>query len=191
MYRHCATEKAAAQQRQFEAAFVALMGKQLFEEISISELCRMTGLSRKTFYRLYDTKSDLFYAAIDHALLDAAAYVPDASVGSGGVHKFLAYWQHRKDLLDALSNNRASAILSQQAVIHVMNEAPELIRAFGAENQDHGRDLMVFYITGIFSLVLDWHYRGYDRSIDELSKIIMELLTTTPVKMAPGNGLYE
>ena len=191
MYRHCASEKAAAQQRQFEAAFVELMGKQLFEEISISELCRMTGLSRKTFYRLYDTKADLVYASIDHALLDAATYIPDPTVGPGGVHKFLDYWRYRKDLLDALSNNRASTILSQQAVIHVMTEAPELMRAFGAENLDHGRDLMVFYITGIFSLVLDWHFRGYDRTIDELSKTIMELLTTPPVKMEPGNGLYE
>lgn len=191
MYKHCASEKAAAQQRQFEAAFVELMGKQLFEDISISELCRITGLSRKTFYRLYDTKADLVYASIDHALLDAAAYIPDDTVGPGGVHKFLGYWKHRKDLLDALSNNRASTILSQQAVIHVMTEAPELMRTFGAENQDHGRDLMMFYITGIFSLVLDWHFRGYDRTIDELSKTIMELLTTTPVKMELGNGLYE
>lgn len=191
MYRHCATEKAAAQQRQFEAAFVELMGKHLFEEISISELCRMTGLSRKTFYRLYESKADLVYASIDHALLDAATYIPDDTVGPGGVHKFLGYWKHRKDLLDALSNNRASTILSQQAVIHVMNEAPELMRAFGAEDLERGRDLMVFYITGIFSLVLDWHYRGYDRSIDELSKTIMQLLTEPPIKMPLGKGIYE
>lgn len=190
MYRHCTSEKAAAQQRIFEAAFVELMGQQLFETISISELCRMTGLSRKTFYRLYDTKADLFYATIDHALLDSATYIPDDSVGPGGVHKFLGYWRSRKDLLDALKFNRSSALLSQQAVIHVMTEAPELMRSFGAENGEHGRNLVVFYISGIFSLVLDWHNRGYDLSIDDMSRTIMELLTTPPVKRPPGKGLY-
>lgn len=191
MYSKCASEKSAEQQRRLETALAELMGKQLFETISISELCRVTGLSRKTFYRLYDTKADLVYAMIDHALLDAATYIPDASVAPGGVHKFLAYWKSRQDLLDALQNNRASALLSQQAVIHVMTEAPELMRSFGAEDRAHGRELMVFYISAIFALVLDWHSRGFDRSIDDLSRTIMELLTTPPIKMSPDFNLYE
>lgn len=182
MYSQCVSEKAAAQQRQFEAALLELMNQKLFENISISELCRKTGLSRKTFYRLYEAKADVVYAMIDHAILDAASYVPDASVGPGGLHQFLAYWRSRKDLLDVLNKNRISALLQQQAVIHVLNEAPELVRTFGAENSPNCRELLVCYISGIFSLVLDWHDRGFDRSIDELSETLMELLMTPPVK---------
>lgn len=49
MYNKCVTDKAAAQQRKFEAAFLEMMKDKLFEDISISELCRYAGLSRKTF----------------------------------------------------------------------------------------------------------------------------------------------
>ena len=109
MYSRCVSEKSAAQQRKFEAAMLELMKNRLFEEISISELCRFTGLSRKTFYRLYEAKADVIYGMIDHALLDAQGFVPDESVGPGGLHKFLAYWRSKKELLDVLQKNRISA----------------------------------------------------------------------------------
>ena len=182
MYSRCVSEKAVAQQRQFEAALLEMMKERLFEEISISELCRYTGLSRKTFYRLYDAKADVIYAMIDHAILDAASFVPDESVGPGGMHRFLAYWKSRKELLDMMGKNRISALLSQQAVIHIMNEAPEIVRCFGAEDSVFGRDKMIFYVTGIFSLVLAWHNRDFDLSIDEMSDLLMNLMTTVPVK---------
>lgn len=181
MYSHCVSEKSASQQHRFEAAMLELMKDRLFEEISISELCRYTGMSRKTFYRLYEAKADVIYAMIDHALLDAQGFKPDESVGPGGLHKFLAYWKSKKELLDMLQKNRISALLPQQAVQHVMREAPEIVRCFGADS-DHGREKMIFYVTALFALVQDWHSKDYDRSIDELSAMMMQLMTTPPVK---------
>jgi len=181
MYSRCISEKSAAQQRQFEAALLELMKDRLFEDISISELCRRTGLSRKTFYRLYEAKADVVYAMIDHAILDAEAFTPDESVGPGGLHRFLAYWKSRKELLDVLKKNRISALLPQQAVQHVMCEAPEIVRCFGADSE-YGREKMIFYVTALFALVQDWHNRDFDRSIDALSAMMMQLMTTPPVK---------
>ena len=181
MYRQCTSEKAAAQQRQFEAALQEMLKERLFEEISISELCRRTGLSRKTFYRLYDAKHDVVYAMIDHAILEGESFVPDESVGPGGMHKFLAFWKSKRELLDVMKKNQISALLSQQAVIHIMNEAPEILRCFGADS-DHGRAKMIFYVSGIFALVLTWHDRDFKESIDEMAAMLMQLMTTVPVK---------
>ena len=123
----------------------------------------------------------MVYAMIDHALLDAGSYEPDETVGPGGLHKFLAYWKSRKELLDMMQKNRISALLPQQAVQHVMREAPEIVRCFGADSE-YGREKMIFYVTALFALVQDWHSKGFDRSIDELSAMMMQLMTTPPVK---------
>ena len=37
-------------------------------------------------------------------------------------------------------------------------------------------------ITGIFSLVDTWHMQGYTHSIDEMSKLMMDLLTNPAIK---------
>ena len=191
MYSQCVSEKAAIQQRRFEAAMLELMEQKLFESISISELCRRTGLSRKTFYRLYEAKADVVYGMIDHALMDAYTFAPDETVGSGGMHKFLAYWKSQKRLLDVLAQNRISALLQQQAIIHIWNEAPEIVTCFCAGNPEMGKEIVAFCISGLFYLVLDWHQRGFDRSVDEMSRILMELLMNAPVKKPLVVNIYE
>ena len=190
MYLKCTSEKAAAQQAVFESALMTHMCTGRFEDISIADLCRQTGMSRKTFYRLYDTKSDVIFAMLDHALLRAASYVPDASVKRGRMHHFFAYWTSQKKLLDALLNNRISSLLQQRAVIHVLNELPEVVECFGADDSACGREMVMFYLSGLFALVLDWHQRGYDRSIDEMSDLAMALFTTPPVKAPLKNNPY-
>jgi AcrR family transcriptional regulator len=191
MYSQCVSEKSAAQQRLFEDALLELMAQKLFEEISISELCRKTGLSRKTFYRLYESKADVVYAMIDHAIMDAATFVPDESVGPGGMHNFLAYWKSQKKLLDVLAQNRISALLQQQAIVHILREAPEIVSCFTSGNPEMGREMVTFCVSGLFYLVLDWHERGFDRSIDEMSQILMKIVMTAPVKSPLAVNIYE
>ena len=177
MYKQCSSEKSAAQQRYFESVFLEMLQTIPYDEVFVSDLCKKAGLSRKIFYRLYDTKSDLVYAMIDHAIMDGESFVPDESVGPGGMHKFLAYWKHQKPLLDVLEKNNINALLAQQAMKHVMAESPEIRGAFGADNSVEGRDTMLILLTGLFALVLDWHSKGYDRTIDELAGSIMRFLT--------------
>ena len=190
MYLKCTSEKAAAQQAAFEDVLMTRMCTVPFEDISIAELCRLTGMSRKTFYRLYETKADMIFAMLDHALLHAAGYVPDPSVKRGGMHHFFAYWRSQKKLLDALRYNRVSALLQQQAVLHVLNEQPEIVECFGADDSAYTKEMVMFYHSGLFALVLDWHQRGYDRSIDEMSALAMALFTTPPVKAPLKNNPY-
>ena len=181
MYRKCTTDHAAAQQRMFEHAMLKLMGQKLFENISISELCRQTGLSRKTFYRLYESKHDVVYALIDHTILEEAACETDPSVGPGELHQFFAFWQSQKELLDVLQKNQIGALLAQQAANIALQETPDRLELFGLENNANARDMMLFYLSGFFALVLDWHSRGFDRSIDEMCAVLMELLTNPPI----------
>lgn len=182
MYKQCVSEKAAAQQRKFEEALLQIMKTVPFEHISISELCRQAGLSRKTFYRLYQTKGDVVYAMIDHAILDAEGYEPSPDVGQGGMHAFFGFWQSKKELLDVLAKNQISSLLSQQAVLHLMKEEPDIVRCFGADNPENRREKLLFYVSGLFALVLDWHNSGFWRSVDEMAKLAMELFMTPPVK---------
>lgn len=182
MYRQCVSEKGAAQQKLFEDALLDCMRTRLFEEISISELCRTTGLSRKTFYRLYDSKADVIYSMIDRTILEKESFIPDASVKPGGMHNFFAFWLNKRDLLDMLEKNRISALIQQQAVAHTLAESPEIVECFCTENNEYRREMITFYITGLFSLVWDWHRSGFARSVDEMAELGMSLMMEPPVK---------
>ena len=122
MYTLCTTEKTAQQQILFEKAFLQMMLEYHYDEITISELCRRAGLSRKIFYRLFEKKADILYSMIDRALMEVDYYTPEESVGSGELHRFFAYWRHKKDLLDALLKHQNSSLLTDRAIRFAMRE---------------------------------------------------------------------
>lgn len=183
MYKLCATEKSAAQQRQFEAAFLEMLLEVNYDCIKVSEVCRRAGYSRKVFYRLFDQKADILYALIDHTLLDCENYSPDpAVVGAGNLHRFFGYWREQHLLLTALNANQAIGLLTERAIRHVLSEDSLVLKTFGADNSGFGRETVIFFISGVFSLVRDWHESGYRRSIDEMSQLLMSLLSSPPIK---------
>ena len=182
MYTLCTTEKTAQQQNTFEQVFLQMMLESNYDDITISDLCRRAGLSRKIFYRLFERKADVLYALIDHTLLDAEGFVPDESVGSGNLHKFFAYWKTQKDLLDVLQKHHNSTLLTDRAIRHILHEGSNYMHCFGADMGKFGFETMVYYITGIFSLVLTWHSQGYSHSIDAMSNLLMDLLSNAAIK---------
>ena len=182
MYTLCSTEKTARQQHIFEQTFLQMLLDSHYDEITISDLCRKAGLTRKIFYRLFEKKSDVLYSLIDHTLLEASAYVPDESVGSGDLHRFFAYWKTQEDLLDALLKHQNSSLLTDRAIRFALNEDTTMVHAFGADEGTFRYETVVFYITGIFSLVLTWHSQGYNHSIDEMSGLMMDILMNPVIK---------
>lgn len=182
MYKLCTTEKTALQQKQFEQAFLELAQEAIYDDITISELCRRAGLSRKIFYRLFERKADVLYALIDQTMLDAQEYEPDSAVRSGELHRFLAFWRDQKPLLDILKRNKAGSLLTDSAMRYILEEDSALRHCLGVEQTKFGKEALLFYLSGVFSLVMSWHEQNYEQSIDELAEALMYLMTTPPVK---------
>ena len=182
MYTQCSSEKSAQQQRKFEMCMLNSLAQQDYDHISVSALCRDAGLSRKIFYRLFDTKADVIYALVDHVITDETFYSPDESVGSGDLHRFFAYWKSQSYFLDVLQKNNLSHMVTDRCISHIFRESPEVHLVFGTSDLEHPREAIIFYLSGLFTLVLDWHRHGFQRSIDDMAKLAMQLLITPPVK---------
>ena len=119
---------------------------------------------------------------VDRALMEVDYYVPEESVGTGELHRFFAYWRHKKDLLDALLKHQNSSLLTDRAIRFAMREMGSPVRKFGLD-EDQGRyETIVFYLSGIFSVLLTWHAQDFKQSIDELSALMMDILTNPAVR---------
>ena len=174
MYKLCITEKSARNQQQLEAAFLKLALQQNYDDITISAICREAELSRKVFYRLFENKNDVLYALIDHTLAALEAYCP----GEEPLHRFFSYWKLQKPLLDAMDLTQCNVLLVDRVVRFALNTNTTFLWDLSPKLKECSRDAMIFYITGIFGMMLDWHVRGYDKPIDEMSDILRTLLST-------------
>lgn len=183
MYKMCATEKGASQQRMLEQTFLDLLLQMSYDDIRISEICRQAGCSRKVFYRLFEGKTDILIALIDHTLLDFENYYPDpALIGEGNLHRFFSFWKENHRLLSALALSNGTGLLTDRAIRHVLREDGLVLKAFGVDQTGFGRETVIFFLSGVFSLVYDWYESGYQRSIDEMSAMLLNLLCTEPIK---------
>ena len=89
-------------------------------------------------------------------------------------------------MLDALLKHQNSALLTDRAVRFTLNENTSMVHLFGADQGRFGFEMIVFYITGMFSLVLTWHQQGYPHSIDDMAALVTDILENPVVK----NPLY-
>ena len=182
MYKLCKTEQSAQRQRSLEEGLLAAMKTKRYEEITISDLCSQMGIPRKSFYRYFSSKDGALYALIDHTLLDfeqQTGILTGDALGNVAwdLRHFFAFWQERRQLLDALERSGLSGVLVQRAISQAQNEYtmpryqtnPEIRRI-----QSHA---ITFCICGIMSMVTRWHRSGYAESPAELSQIAATLLT--------------
>lgn len=173
MYKLCITEKSALHQRQLETAFLSLALQQNYDDITISAICQKAGLSRKVFYRLFENKNDVLYALIDHTLSAFEAYHP----GEDSLLRFFSFWKENQSLLDALDRSGCSALLLDRVARFALTSTPHILWDISPKLMCCQRNAMMFYISGIFGMMLDWHIRSFDTPITEMAATLQALLS--------------
>ena len=173
MYKLCITEKSAKNQLLLEQAFLRLSLQYNYDDITISDICREAGLSRKVYYRLFENKNDVLYSLIDHALGSFEAYEPEMEP----LHRFFSYWKEQRPLLDALDRSQCSALLMDRVVRFVLIYNPSSLTDVYPGLLSWDRNTQIFFISGLFGMMLDWHVRGFDSSVEEISQSLLKLLS--------------
>ena len=188
MYKRCTTERAAEQQHRFEDCLLNCMKKTAYTKISVSHLCEKTGLSRKTFYRLFDCKDDVLYALIDQTLRNCTTFHtaeedPSTLDRLGELRQLFSYWYEQKAVLNALHNNSLSTVLIFRAMEYALNEDSSWLTILGAANSPNSREILLFSMSGMTSLVIDWCASGYQKSVPEMANLFWELISTPMIHL--------
>ena len=179
MYKLCKTEQSAARQRQLEQGLLQLMLTHRYEDISVSDLCDYMQVPRKSFYRYFSSKDGALYALLDHTMLEfyEGNYQRDrTSSHLGDLEQFFVFWYDHKDLMEALERSNLSGLLVERAASLAMRERlipgtllnvdPKILQI-----------VLSFPVSGLLSMVIQWHKQNYSLSPSEMNKIATALLT--------------
>ena len=182
MYKLCKTEQSAQRQRSLEEGLLTAMKTKRYEEITISDLCSQMEIPRKSFYRYFSSKDGALYALIDHTLLDfeqQTGILTGDALGNVArdLRHFFAFWQERRQLLDALERSGLSGVLVQRAISQAQNEYVPSRFPSNPEARAMQQHTITFAICGLMSMVTRWHRSGYAESVAEMAQIATTLLT--------------
>ena len=180
MYRQCTTNRTISRQRELEAGVLEVLLHRHFENLSVVDLCDHLKIPRKAFYRYFSSKEGALYALIDHTLMDALdkfIQLRDAAASpTETLTAFFNFWLKKKDLLDALSHNDMSGILLQRAINFSVSDH-NLSRTIFAKRTTESLDyIAIFFISGIMSLVIQWHLEKFDKSPEEMAETAVRFI---------------
>lgn len=178
MYKHCTTEESALRQRHFEHCLQELMLTMPYPQITVSHICQRAELSRKSFYRYFTGKEGCLCALLDHCIFEGAfQYLPEnpRQLRSELFESFFLYWKQMHPLLDALIENHLDQRLVDRMMIYIREEEHNFQHYIGSLHEDSDEQ-MLFMISGIMALVINWHKSGHQKSPGHMAEILEKIL---------------
>ena len=181
MYHQCTTEKTATQQKIFTEALYQAMQEKSYSEITITELCFQTGLSRNIFYRLFDCKDDILYALIDNRFLTCTNNIHNTTP-SENLRSFYQYWKDQKPFLDTLKRNRLESYLSIRGALCCCQADFGMQKMIDNKWRNYETEILCFYSNGFIGLLIQWYNSNYARSIEEMVEITHPFIGHPPIQ---------
>ncbi len=181
MYKLCKTEQSAARQRQLEEGLLKVMTVKRYDEISVSDLCDFLQIPRKSFYRYFSSKDGALHALIDHTLMGFEGFtVPyrrdNRRTLNGELEGFFQFWIQHKTLLDALARSGMSGVLIERSISHALSETVMPARFLPRDSKEMQKQITMFGVCGLMSMVLTWHHDGYPQSAADMARMAARLL---------------
>ena len=186
MYKICKTDQSAARQREIELGLLSMMLEQPFESITISDLCDRLCIPRKAFYRYFSGKDGALFALIDHTMLE---FYTDGLRGTGNgavgdLENYFLFWYDHRELLEALHKSHLAGMMIERATLLAQKEKlmPRKILSMSADLQGIA---MTFSISGLMAMVFQWHRQNFSISVQEITRIAIDMLTKPLVQGQP------
>ena len=162
-------------QEWLSAALLQLMEEKPFQEISIKDIAEKADLSRRTFYRVFETKEDplvwhmnlLFQEFLTELQERSCKQFEDVLV------LYLGFWFRHKHFFELLKRNELLPLMLNQ-YLRVFPEVFKMVKGDYPLSQ-HPEALsyaMAFSAGGLLSVLLKWADEGMIKTPDEILKMV-------------------
>ncbi len=179
MYKLCKTEQSAHRQRQLEDGLLQMMKIKRYDEITVSDLCDFLQVPRKSFYRYFSSKDGALHALLDHTMMGYEGFYIGSE--SRTLHQdlthFFLFWVAHKPLLDALAKSGMSGTLVERSMYHITLEENLPHRFLPGDSAEMRKQVMLFCVSGLMSMILTWHHQGYPASPEQMAAIAARIIS--------------
>lgn len=157
-----------------------LLGQMRFSDVTVTAICRNAQVSRQTFYRYYDTSTDVLEQYLYNlAIRYAATHVPSPTDAAGNIRKLFAELPFSRELLKILAANGLFPLLERSCC----RAWPLIVHAIKASSEGDYADMRPYldhYVSSMIAMVLQiWTNRDFAECPAELASFTIDLLSGT------------
>ena len=168
--------KAIQSQRWLSQALCDLMQDCTYDKITIGDICSRADLSRQTYYNLFDSQDEILHFSLRDAYEEQFYFLArqETLTANDIVESFARVVDSRRELLNAMTKNHLSGILSEEIHRCVGLFAGRFVPA---DEKDASFPYIEALTAGAVSgLLTYWLQQSEPISREELSGILSEFL---------------
>lgn len=184
------TATAQRRQRQIEDCLYENLLHTPYQSISVADICRQVGISRKAYYNYYRDKDACFCAIIDRllheAMLHASRSVPDDAAPLETAIALLDFWREKKSFFDMVIRNNLSHFLMLRNIEYVLREDRAILDLLSTPEVQSDTDIVACYMSIQLTLVLQWYFRGFDTPTEEMARKFLRILYDPMIPQPAG-----
>lgn len=179
MYHIRNDKRALRSARALYEGLMACLAHKPFDQVTVSDVQRESGVARTTFYRSFDNLSDLLAWRCDECFREALGTLgPEAFRDERKLLcRYFSYWMGHGEILELLVRiNRPDIIYASHR--RVAGELRDRYGAIPGMNPAHGDYFMAVRTGFTLSVLTTWVEHGRAEPIEELLQIVDELEPT-------------
>lgn len=163
-----------------EGLFVYLKGKS-FGEISVSDICRVSGVSRATFYRLFDTQTDVLRWCCDRTAQGLDAYLAQCQAAGKPIvfRDAMQYmFEHSRAIAAAVECHRTDlvhdALYTNMHILKSVLLQAHRAQTFTETDMQYITRMLMGMMTSLLSV---WIERGRTETFAQLEQYVRQTST--------------
>ena len=182
MFKLCKTEESSKRQRKIEDTLLKLMLDKHYDDITVSEICDIADVPRKSFYRYFDGKEGVKNALLYHTLSDFSFFrlnQPDSSELKlrQEFEGFFTFWKSKREILEAFYKSGQIGLVVESATSYAMEEFSDVSR-YLLDSEDKEKVIAFqFAVSGLMTMTINWYRSGFAEAIPNLAKTATKIIT--------------
>ena len=178
--------------QKMDEALIALLEKKEFAYITVSEICKMAGVNRSTFYLHYETTQDLLKETTEYIINKHLAYYSlDVKkirlrfesaksqelifITEKYLNPYLTFIKENQKIFTIAIkefNTMKFGNVYENMFVHIFSP---ILERFNVPNSKR-EYIMKFYLNGVFGIIMEWLGGGCKDEISEIIKIIEDCI---------------
>lgn len=183
MYKLCKTDESSKRQRDIEGVILRLMTIKRYDDITVSEICQVANIPRKSFYRYFDGKEGAMQSILYHTMTDFPLFSDNNNKKrekrtlQGEFEDFFAFWKSKKEFLEAFDKSQLIGILVENATSYAMSEFVNIQKFLTEGSERDKKQVFQFAICGLMTLTIDWYRTGFAETVPNIARTAARLIS--------------
>lgn len=155
-------------------SFYAILKKNHYDSITVSDICKRAGISRMSFYRNFESKEDLLLKGIANLTKRIKNQIDDMNQ-SNDYYLIKTFFDYFEKYTSVISSFEDSQIYN--SLLTIASEQMQL-RFQGDFINKTSKYISIFYLSALCSTILEWLKSGAKETPDEMARLLCSLINT-------------